>query len=240
MQIKQDIQIMPIFNQKASPKIWEDFTRLELLCDTVICGYKTDNTDVLRVMDSHLQEWDKERCNFAFAAYDEKIMVGFASGYMENKSEMYLRNLYVNPQYNGMGIGKRLLVQSERAANLIAPNMTVIALKNAVGFYEKNGYNGSDDRFFYKKLPYQMIGVVPVFKTIGALRATKLEVSYDKKLVNQCKNNPVFVYMSQEREIDAIGVKTPDKEIHIWTNEHKRGMSDFYRKQLLRALEKVK
>ena len=123
MQTKQDIRIVPIFNQMASPKIWHDFTRLEMLCDTVICGYDSDNTDKVRIMNSHKYNWTHEIRNFAFAAYDGNIMVGFANGFKEDNSEVCLRNLYVNPSYNGMGIGIELLKQSERAGALLAGNM---------------------------------------------------------------------------------------------------------------------
>ena len=238
--MQQDIRIVPIFNQMKNPKIWTDFTRLEMLCDTVKYGYSVDNSDKKRIYDGHVNDWKNEKYNFAFAAYDDKIMVGFVNGFIENRSEMYLRNLYVNPQYNGIGIGKRLLEQSERAANLIVSNMSVRSLSGAVSFYADCGYETPDDRYMLKKLPHSLIGVVPVFKTmLGGMRA-KIKAPYDKKILRQCKNQPIFVYVTPDREIDAVAVQTPDKEITIWTNEHNRGMADFYRKQLLRAFEKIK
>ena len=45
MQTNQDIRIVPIFDQMANPKIWSDFTRLEMLCDTVKYGYPVDDSD---------------------------------------------------------------------------------------------------------------------------------------------------------------------------------------------------
>ena len=240
MQTNQDIRVVPIFDQMANPKIWSDFTRLEMLCDTVKYGYPVDDSDRNRIFKGHMDDWKHERNNFAFAAYDDKIMVGFVTGYREDKSTMYLRNLYVNPQYNGMGIGKKLLAQSERASNLIVPNMSVVSLNGAVGFYENFGYQTTDNRCLAKKISQNMVGVVPVFKTLlGGMRA-KMRVDYDKTLVRQCVHQPIFVYVTYEGEIDAVAIRTPDKEIKIWTNEKKRGMADFYKKQLLRAFEKVK
>ena len=240
MQTRQNIRIVPIFNQAANPKIWSDFTRLEMLCDTVKYGYQSDDSDKKRIYEGHMDNWIYKRYNFAFAAYDENIMVGFANGFLENRSEMYLRNLYVNPQYNGIGIGKRLLEQSERVANLVVSNMSVISLNGAVSFYETCGYENPDNRYMLKKLPQNLIGVVPVFKTLlGGMRA-KVKAPYDRKLVRQCKNQPIFVYVTPDREIDGVAVRTPDKEIKIWINERNRGMIDFYKKQLMQAFEKVK
>ncbi len=243
MQTKQetkDIKIVPIFDQMANPKIWSDFTRLEMLCDTVKYGYRTGDDDRNRIFASHMYDWTHERYNFAFVAYDEKAMVGFANGFLENRSEMYLRNLYVDPQYNGLGIGKRLLEQSERTANLIVPSMSVISLNGAISFYEGRGYESPDNRYMLKKLPHNIVGVVPVFKNmLGGMRA-KMMAPYDKQAVRQCVNQPVFVYVTADREIDAVGIRMPDKEIKIWTNEHKHGMVDFYKNQLLKAFEKVK
>ena len=52
--MQQDIRIVPIFNQMKSPKIWTDFTRLEMLCDTVKYGYSVDNSDKKRIYDGHV------------------------------------------------------------------------------------------------------------------------------------------------------------------------------------------
>ncbi len=240
MQTKQNIRIVPVFNQMASPKIWHDFARLELLCDTVVHGLSIEKTGMADKINSHKKVWESKKNCFAFAAYDENIMVGFASGHMNAEKEMYLWNLYVNPQYHGIGIGSELLKQAECASSLVASKMSTIALTETVTtFYEERGYHNDDNRNMLKILPKHMVGVVPVFKSLRGLNA-KLKVDYDKEVVKQCKNQPMFVYVTYTGEIDAVTVRTPAKDVHVWTNQNKRGMAEFYKKLLLMAMSKVK
>lgn len=238
MKAKPEITIVPVFDQSKGD-VWSEFTRIEMLCDKITCGYKVGAKDKKRIYDQHVFEWKYEPYNFAFAAYDGDKMVGFASGYRETRQDMYLHNLYVEPEYNGLGIGKNLLAQSERAAALVTDNMTLMSLSGALKFYEHCGYGIHDRRNCEKGLSKEIIGVVPVFKSTGWLRV-KNKTDFDKSFFARYKYAPVFAYVSLGREMDAIAARTPDGEIQMWANEKKRGMKDFYEKQLLRALVKVR
>ena len=238
MQAQPEIKIIPVFDQRQRG-IWRDFTRIEMLCDREKYRCNMNTEDENRIYYGHILNWTGQKNNFAFAAYDGVKMIGFASGYLANSSDMYLQNLYVEPKYNGMGIGGHLLEHAENCANLVAKNMTLISLNGAISFYKQHGYINYDNRNMLKKLPLQILGTIPVFKPMGRLNA-KIKTEFDKAVVKECKNRPVFVYVSQNREIDGIAVKTKSGENKIWLNGAKRSMHDFYQKQLLRALEKVR
>ena len=237
MSANKNVMIAPIFDQSVG-NIWSDFTRIELSCDREY-GFDVSTFAKKRILLGHESDWKYRKNNFAFAAYDGIKMVGFASGYQDNKN-MYLRNLYVGSKYKGFGIGKRLLEQSEHYASLISDKMTVISLFGALGFYGKSGYAIRDNSNGEKFLPKSIIGVVPVFKSIDCLRNVKINLDIDTKELEQNGNIPMFAYVSLEREMDGLVVKTKTGDTKIWTNPKKQGMKDFYEKRLLTALEKVR
>ena len=238
MQNKPNIRIVPIFDQSVGG-IWSDFTRIEVACDLKY-DYQVDQKTRLYIYNRNAEEWKNQKYTFAFGAYDGKRMVGFASGYRENKQAMYLHNLYVLPEYEGKGIGKSLLEQSERNASLITDKMTLVSLNGALGFYEKCKYDIRDERNCEKKLPKEFIGVVPVFKSIGWFCDVKYNLVIGVSELDQYKNLPMFAYVSLGRAIDGLGIRMPNGEDKIWTNPKKLGMKDFYEKKLLSALAKVR
>jgi len=64
-------------------------------------------------------------------------------GYIAWRNGNYIAQLYVNSEYQGMGIGKELIGQM-----LSASDTTAVELKsstNAVGFYKKLGFVASGD-----------------------------------------------------------------------------------------------
>ena len=238
MQSKPNIRISPIFDQSVG-NIWSDFTRIEVACDLKY-DYQVSKETKVYIRNRNAEEWKNQKYTFAFGAYNGKKMVGFASGYRENKQEMYLHNLYVLPEYKGKGIGKTLLEQCERNATLVTDKMMLISLPGALSFYEKHKYDIRDERNCEKFLPKEIIGVVPVFKSIDWLQNVKINLDVDIAEFEQYKNLPMFAYVSMGRAIDALGIRVPDGEDKIWTNPKKSGMKDFYEKKLLNALSKVR
>lgn len=238
MQSKQNIRIVPIFDQSVGG-VWADFTRIEAACDLKY-GYNIGKKTRNYVYNRNMKEWEKEKYTFAFGAYVGEKMVGFASGYRENKQEMYLHNLYVLPEYEGKGIGKSLLGQSERNASLITDKMTLISLSGALSFYENRKYNILDECNCEKKLSKEFVGVVPVFKSIDWLRNVKINLDIDTTKLEHDENLPMFAYVSLGREIDGLALRTSTGEDKIWTNPKKLAMKDFYEKKLQSALSKVR
>lgn len=240
MQTKPEIKIVPVFDQASNPKIWSEFARIEMLCRTTEYNYAQQENIAQNIINGFKRVWE-QKDNIAFAAYDGQKMVGFAKCHStEDPCEIYFSDLYVNPQYKGLGIGKRLLEQRERASGIFYSYISLLALNEKVAsYFVKRGFNNYDNRYMTKKLPERVIGVIPVFQPLVKLRA-KTKVKYDKAIVNQCKNCPVFVYVNDKFEIDGVAVETPDKEVKIWVNESKRGMVDFYKKMLLNAINNVR
>ena len=233
MQSKPDIKYVPIFDQSLDV-IWYDFERLQRLCDIVEFGHSNSNYDIYA---AHQHEWENENYNFAFAAYDGSKMVGFVNGYLENRTNMYLHNLYVDPHYQNMRIGSELLNQTERAASLVAKTIKLKALhEKSIRFYAKHGYQNQDGRNRSKKFPNHVVGVVPVFKPLPKIvKNIKIDCG-GYNFSKNCEHKPLFVYVNDKNEIDGVAVQNREP----WLNQSKRGMVDFYRNQLLRALDKVK
>lgn len=138
-----NFQIVPIFNQNAQG-IWRGFLDVEIACDSKI--YKLD-PPCAAVMKNRLRGYksnlDDYKHNFAFAAYSQKRIIGFAHGYAIDTNEAYLHHLYVLPQYHKCGIGTKLLQATEQACSMFATKLSLVALVEAVPFYEqKQGYDG--------------------------------------------------------------------------------------------------
>ena len=237
---KINYEIVPIFNQSANAAVLRSFTDLEMKCDIIKYGYHSDEADWARIMQSHKDDLAHMKYNFAFGAYSAgNTMLGFANGYLYDK-RMYLRNLYVDPKYNGNGIGRTLLKATENAASLVSSYMEVVSLAGATSFYELNGYTNFDDRNMGKSLPKDTLGVVPVFGWGRALRA-KLNVAPDVDLLKAAKNQPIFVYVNPDFKIDGVAMRDNKGEDAIWTNDKKgRVMAQFYQQQLIKALDRVK
>ena len=236
---KINFEIIPIFDQSADSRIWHDFTEIELKCDSEKYNYHVDDSDRCRIYKSHMYDWTHCKNNMSFAAYSGEQMVGFATAYKE-KSGMYLRNLYVNPSFNGMGIGHQLLDKTEKASALVSDLMELVSLNGAVTFYESHGYTNFDNRTMNKKLPESVIGVVPVFKWYKSLRA-QIKLDVDNSLLIHNKNQPIFVYVAPGREIVGVAVRTTENKDVIWTsNKNGKEMACFYENQLLKALSKIR
>nr|MBQ0091695.1 GNAT family N-acetyltransferase [Candidatus Enterousia merdequi] len=237
---KINFDIVPIFNQSESTQIWHDFTKLELKCGSEIYGYRIDDKYREDIFSGFVRDWICCKYNMAFAAYHNEQMIGFVTGYKSSGTWFYLRNLYVNPEYNGMGIGRNLLSSIEKSASLLFNNIELVALDKAVSFYEKYGYTNFDGRNMTKKLPKSFVGTAPVFQWSGKLNS-RLNMEIDCKLLKQYNNCPILVYVSLDKKIDGVAVKTPDGKNIVWTNQN-RGqiMSDFYKQLLLKSMARIR
>ena len=240
MKQKIKFEIRPIFDQKADDAIWHDFTHIGMTCEKVKYDYRLDDKDAERVLACHKDEWGRYKTKYAFGAYHDGKMIGFIKGFLLDKYDMYIRNLYVLPQYNGMGIGKVLLKSAEGSAYPFALNMNIISLPGAVTFYLQNGYRNYDNRSLDKSLNKPVTGVVPVFKWQHFVH-TKLNFGVDKQLLKMNEKQPKFIYVGPNSEIEAVGLKTVEGENVIWVNPNKcKEMTDFYSKVILLALSKTK
>ena len=235
---KINFEIKPIFNQNDS--IWCDFMRIEMTCESVKYGYKLNAEDERRIMFSHRQEWNRGKYNYAFGAYIDGEMVGFVNGYLLDRNTMYLRNLYVLPEFNGNGAGRQLLNNAEKTSLLVSREMDVVSLSGAATFYATNGYRICDGRSMYKDLPTSAVGVIPLFEWHTSRRA-KLNFDVDRKLLRKEIHQPKFVYVNPNQEIEAVALRTHENEDIVWTNPNKaKAMADFYQNIMKNTLAKLK
>lgn len=212
-----NFEIKPIFN--PSMDICEDFAHIHLLCLEETESYVSMNEKSLS--NAYFNMWKMERNAFAFAGYCGENIVGFTSGVFR-APDMFTRSLYVNPEYQGFGMGSKLLDASERAASIIASNMTLISLDGSVKFYQKHGYkniNVFGRVTKIKKLPQMTSGVIPVFEWCDKLQS-KLSVKINGDLLKQCKHQPIFVCVNQDQKIDGVAARLPDGKDFIKYNKN--------------------
>ena len=242
MQTKPEIKIVPIFDQMASPKIWQDFARVEINARAAEgCPFTDGALD--EILSVYRKEW-QEPNNIAFGAFLDGEMIGFTKGHMLEQQEYKLVSLFVRHDMQRQGIGRRLLSHFENTVALSGSFVQGQCFEWSIPFYKKQGYTvtrgiGPGPQMSKELQKPHMVGVVPVFKPLCRMRV-KIKVDYDKNILKQCKNQPVFVYVTSTGEIDAIAARTPDKSVHVWTNQQKRGMEEFYEKLLLIEMSKVK
>lgn len=227
-----DFKIVPIFNQTIGT-VWTDFINIEAMCDKKVYKIHTGETGKKRILGIYKCNLHDYKHNFAFAAYRGKKMVGFTQGYVDTPYETYLEHLYVSPRYHKYGIGTQLLKTAEQMSSLIAIKIKLTALNEAVGFYEKNGYNHVG--YMEKELTPVVNSVVPVFQWVKKDFNVKFNLPVDTMFLKQNKYQPVFVYVNEYARIDGVGVKTVDNEKKVWTNNN-----DIVRMELLNALGKTK
>ncbi len=86
-----------------------------------------------------------------FSAFDSNTheQIGFARAVTDYVSIYWLCDVVVDPQYKGLGIGKKLVesvVTNETLKNLTG----ILSTNDAHGLYEQYGFKRSGDRFMRK------------------------------------------------------------------------------------------
>ena len=212
-----NFEFRPIF--QPSLDMCKKFADIDIQCMPAVeqhslCVY--DNLD-----QNYFTILQKCRNSFAFGAYKSDEMIGFTTGFLNGENTMFTNALYVLPEYQGFGIGSKLLNTSERAASLIASNMRLVPLENAVSFYQDRDYKNIlvQGRIHkIKKLPKISAGIVPVFGWSDKLSA-KLNVRVDTGLLKQDKHQPIFVYANDAQRIDGVATRLSDGKEFIEYNK---------------------
>ncbi|MCQ2571960.1 MAG: GNAT family N-acetyltransferase [Alphaproteobacteria bacterium] len=227
-------EIEPVFMPYQS--VYNNFARIEGECD-VYLGYESrDNEVMIKDYDRGMK---KEKNHFAFAAYYDYGMIGFALGYKTSRGAIYLSHLYIEPMYQGWGIGNNLLKQAENVAALYSSNMDVFPLANAVKFYQHYGYKTMKDDVMTKKLSNVTGGVFPVFEWCDELTA-KLNVKVDTDLLKHQKFHPIFIYLNKDNTIDGVATRLPDRKKIVVVNDKKGMVSRNWEYELMAALDKCR
>lgn len=77
--------------------------------------------------------------SICFGVYDDQVQIGFARVVTDGATMYYLCDVFINPDYRGQGLGKRLvqtIVNDERWKELHG----ILVTKDAHGLYEQNGF----------------------------------------------------------------------------------------------------
>lgn len=114
------------------------------------------------------QELEEEKENMLIAAFEEEDMLGCCMLVEESPSTVRLRQMAVLNDLQGKGIGRALMNFAENLARDRGYKVLAMhARKNAIGFYEKMGYNVASDEFTEVTLPHYVMekALNPAFPT---------------------------------------------------------------------------
>ena len=221
---KINFEIQPIF--KTYPSVYNNFLCIEKDCYHHL-GYDDSDFDLNLMRDDYVYEIERTRNHFAFGAYNNYGMIGFALGHKQSDNNMYLSHLFIDPIYQGYGVGGQLLKRVENLSIIYSPTLKLFSLPDSIGFYGHYGYehyghkNGGmeKDKSMVKNLSTPSTGIVPVFEWVDSLNV-KLNIDVDKSLLKIDKYQPFFVYMNSEQKIDGIATRFPNGEQYIKLNEN--------------------
>ena len=219
---RYDIRYKPLFNQ-AEPGMWETFAEVEMAARAGE-GFVFKDGDLDNILYHYHKDW-QEPNNIAFGAFLDDKMVGFAKGFMIEHAEYQLASLFVRPEVQRQGVGRKLLRHFENSAALDGAYVQGLCYEWAIPFYKKQGYTvirgASACPELSKKLARLDKGVYPMFSKWQA-KDIKPKISglhVDKKLLNDSLRQPMFVSINEKHEIDVVGVKTKDNMDVIWVSD---------------------
>lgn len=101
------------------------------------------------------EELEKEKDNLMMGAYEDDKILGCCMLVEEGPQTVRLRQMAVLNDLQGKGVGKALIQFAENLARDHGyRRITMHARKNAVGFYEKMGYNVQGGEFEEVTIPH--------------------------------------------------------------------------------------
>lgn len=212
-----DIKIFPIFNQ-AAPGVWDDMMRVRVAAMEHNYNHKMSADEIAEAMANYQEKWNTYRKHFAFGAYDNDKLVGSIQGDCED-GVISMRQLYVLPDYQKIGIGRKLMSAMEDACAFDADIIELVALYSATPFYKSIGYTSpTHDNYLINDKISQVKGphkITPMFWTNAAStrRCSALSKKSGQKFAPtgvDTHHSPVFIY----RDLNGCvqGVAGPDKD----------------------------
>ena len=104
------------------------------------------------------QELEREKDTLLIGAFEDEEMLGCCMLVEENNDTVRLRQMAVLNDLQGKGIGRALMNFAENLARDRGYKiMSMHARKNAVGFYEKMGYEINGDEFIELTIPHYVM-----------------------------------------------------------------------------------
>lgn len=234
--VQQNYVIKPVFDQTADPKLLESFVDVETSARAQH-GHIFMYGAYANIIDNYYKAYEDFDNNVAFGAYINDALVGFISGYQLESGNFYLDSLFVKPEFQGRGIGKKLLSEFEHAVNLFNTNIRGMSYSWAISFYKHQSYsikkNAQDTQVFTKKLKRPVAGVYPIFKWNLWGFCVKQMASADSLLLRESTHRPIAVYVNGRKEIDAIClIKTDGKEQFFFNNKLLPNIKELRKQQI--------
>jgi GNAT superfamily N-acetyltransferase len=104
------------------------------------------------------EELDKEKDNMLIGAFEDDDMLGCCMLVEEKPGTVRLRQMAVLNDLQGKGIGRALMNFAENLARDSGYKiLSMHARKNAIGFYEKMGYQITGDEFEEVTIPHYVM-----------------------------------------------------------------------------------
>jgi GNAT superfamily N-acetyltransferase len=104
------------------------------------------------------QELEEEKENMLIGAFEDESMLGCCMLVEENPTTVRLRQMAVLNDLQGKGIGRALMNFAENLARDRGYKiLSMHARKNAIGFYEKMGYNVASEEFQEVTIPHYVM-----------------------------------------------------------------------------------
>src|SRR5213595_1221058 len=102
-----------------------------------------------------LEELDEEKDNMLIGAFEDESLLGCCMLVEERPGTVRLRQMAVLNDLQGKGIGRALMIFAENIARDHGYKiLSMHARQNAVGFYEKMGYNVASEEFTEVTIPH--------------------------------------------------------------------------------------
>jgi GNAT superfamily N-acetyltransferase len=103
-------------------------------------------------------ELDSERSNILIGAFEDEDLLGCCMLLEEEPGIIRLRQMAVLESLQGKGVGKAIMNFAENVARDRGyKKITMHARKNAIGFYEKMGYEVKGDEFSEVTIPHYLM-----------------------------------------------------------------------------------
>lgn len=103
-------------------------------------------------------ELDKEKNDILIGAFEEEKMLGCCLLTIVEKDIVRLRQMAVQNNLQGKGIGASMMNFAENVARDAGYKILIMhARKSAIGFYEKFGYKVSGDEFIELSIPHYIM-----------------------------------------------------------------------------------
>lgn len=241
---KLNFEIQPIF--KTYPSVYNNFLRIEKDCYNRL-GYDDSDYDLDSMHGDYVYAVEKARNHFAFGAYHKYGMIGFALGHKQSDNSMYLSHLFIDPIYQGYGVGGKLLKTVENLSFMYSRTLKLFSLPDSVTFYKHYGYehcgnkNGEivKDKSMVKNLSTPSTGIIPVFEWWAGLSAN-LNINVDADLLKISKYQPFFVHLNSEQKINGLATRLPNGEQCIKVDENQPMLAKRLNIEMSFALDKSK